>query len=211
MNDTWTTYFDHGWMISVLPPNEPPAQPPLILLHGLSGDEHSVKPLVLHFKRNRWMLSPRGVVSASEGGFAWSAARTRDQAGFAIAMQALSQEWTNLQLLLGITSNNADLLGFSQGAAFASLLLLQYPDWIRNIAILSGFVPTLDATFTPPSLAGHKIFISHGTEDERIPFSDSQQSSILLSSLGADVTFCKSNTRHKIGAYCVQQLEGFFC
>lgn len=210
MNNDWTTLLDHEWIISALQPLDHPTNPPLILLHGLSGDEHSVKPLAYNIKRNRWLISLRGYLPAADQGYAWAPAKTRGQAGFSPSVNALNQEWSNIRSILGIDSDAVDLLGFSQGAAFSSLLLLNYPNWIRRTALVSGFIPNLELTFHRPSLAGHRVLVSHGTQDEVIPFSDAQRSTEFLLSLGAEVVFCKSNTRHKIGAYCLEQLETFF-
>ncbi len=210
MNNDWTTLLDHEWIISALQPVGIPSNPPLILLHGLSGDENSVKPLTYNIKRNRWLISLRGLLPAADQGYAWAPAKTRDQAGFSPSVLALKQEWPNIRSLLGIDSDVVDLLGFSQGAAFSSLLLLAYPNWIRRAALVSGFIPTLEPTFPLPSLAGHRVLVSHGTQDEVVPFADAQRSTEFLISLSADVVFCKSNTRHKIGAYCLEQLETFF-
>jgi len=209
MNNEWVTLLDHEWIISTLQPQEPPTNPPLILLHGLSGDEHSVKPLTLNIKRNRWLISLRGLLPATDQGYAWAPAKTRDQAGFSQSVLALEHEWPNIRSILGLSSDEVDLLGFSQGAAFSSLLLLKYPNWIRRTALVSGFIPTLEPTFHLPSLVGHRVLVSHGTQDEVVPFSDAQRSTDFLLSLGAEVVFCKSNTRHKIGAYCLEQLETF--
>ena len=210
MNNDWTTLLDHEWIISALRPLEAPTNPPLLLLHGLSGDEHSVKPLTYNIKRNRWLISLRGIVPAADQGYAWAPAKTRNQAGFAPSVIKLKQEWPNILSILGIDSAEVDLLGFSQGAAFSSLLLLNYPNWVRRTSLVSGFIPTLEPTFPLPALAGHRVLVSHGTEDEVVPFADAQRSTDFLLSLGADVVFCKSNTRHKIGAYCLEQLETFF-
>ena len=210
MNDTWTTLFDNGWIISTLAPLETSANPPLVLLHGLSGDENSLKPLAQNFKRNRWIISLRGIMPAEDQGFAWAAARTRSEQGFSAAVQRFSHEWPNIRTLMDIPDTNIDLFGFSQGAAFTALLLLAFPQIIRNVAIVSGFVPELDPEFKYPDLLTHRIFISHGTQDDVVPFAEAQRSVEFFSQRNAEVVFCKSNTRHKIGAYCLQGLNDFF-
>ncbi len=210
MNDSWTTLLDHGWIVSTLKPREFLQNRPLVLLHGLSGDENSLKSLVQNVRRNRWLISLRGILPAQDQGYAWAPAKTRDEHGFQASVQEFSQEWQNIRALLEFSSPNLDLFGFSQGAAFAALLLLNYPNWIRNLAFVSGFIPEPDPSFNPPSLAGHRIFVSHGTQDDVVPFSESERSTKYFESLGAEVIFCKSNTRHKIGAYCLQQLNDFF-
>jgi len=209
MDDSWVSIFDNGWVFSVHKPEIPPQFPPLVLLHGLSGNENSLPPLVSKFNQARWILSPRGLESAPDNGYAWAHEKSRNMSDFKTSLNAFFPELKNLRSLLGIDSREIDLMGFSQGAAFASLLLVAFPEMVRRTALISGFIPQLDPEIVP-ALDDHLVMISHGTRDEIVPFSDAVHAAELMRSFGAMVTFCESNTRHKIGAYCLSQLETFF-
>ena len=209
MNDSWVTLFDHGSVFSVSKPDQPVSAPPLVLLHGLTGDETSLHALAARIQRSRWIISLRGFISEPTGGYAWAKSKSSSQADYADAINAFFPAWRNIQSLLGFETNQIDLMGFSQGAAFTSLLLLTFPDAVRRAALISGFIPRF--TFPSlPDLTGHQVMISHGTQDTTVPFAEAQRSADLLASMGAEVTFCQSNTRHKIGAYCLNQLQTFY-
>ena len=210
MTAEWNTILDQGWVISYLKPVSEPQFPPLILLHGFTGNEHSVKPLVYGIDPNRWLISFRGPLSANGNGYSWALEKSRSLNDFQSSANSFFIQWQRVRSLLEIHSEMVDLLGFSQGAAFASVLLLLFPQLVRRVGLLSGFVPKWDDRFKAPSLKGHQMIISHGTQDEIIPFEMAQHSSQVLSSLGADVTFCQSETRHKIGAQCNAQVMTFF-
>lgn len=209
MADSWENIFDRGWVFSVLKPDSPDQNPPLILLHGLSGDETSLRSLSAKIKRNRWIIAVRGRLPGPDSGYAWAQPKSRKQVDFNQALDGFSAEWGPIRSMLDLSSAPIDLMGFSQGSAFASLLLILHPELIRRAALISGFIPRIDDG-VKPDLSGHEVMISHGTEDNLVPFEEALQAADLLTSLGAEVTFCQSNTRHKIGAYCLSQLETFF-
>lgn len=206
----WVTSFDHGWVFNYLKPDGIPQNPPLILLHGLSGDENSVVPLVTQIIRSRWMIALRGILQAEDRGYAWAKARSRTQNDFRQSAQAFLIQWPNIRSLLGIESEIVDLFGFSQGAAMASMLLLAKPDLVRRVALVSGFVPDADSSSPLPSLKEHQVLISHGTQDNIIPFERATQAARFFQLLGAEVNFCQSDTRHKISASCLKEVETFF-
>ncbi len=209
MVNSWENIFDRGWVFSVLKPNLPVQNPPLFLLHGLSGDETSLRSLSAKIQRSRWIIAVRGILPGPESGYAWAQPKSRNQTDFLQAVNVFFLELGPLQSLLSLNRTPIDLMGFSQGAAFASVLLIVHPELIRRVALISGFIPRLENSVRP-DLSGHQVVISHGTEDNLVPFAEALHSADLLTSFDAEVTFCQSNTRHKIGAYCLSQLETFF-
>jgi len=62
--------------------------PPLVLLHGLSGNENSLPPLVSKFNQARWILSPRGLESAPDNGYAWAHEKSRNMSDFKTSLNA---------------------------------------------------------------------------------------------------------------------------
>jgi predicted esterase len=209
MNESWVTMLDHGWVFSVAKPDQPVTAPPLILLHGLAGDENSLHALTPRIRRSRWIISLRGLQKEPGGRYAWAKSNSRSQADYQDALNAFLPEWQQIRSFLEITAPVIDLMGFSQGAALASLLLINYPLLIRRVAVISGFIPQLTLPILP-DLTGHLVMISHGTQDTTIPFAEARRSADLLASMGAEVNFCQSDTRHKIGSSCLNQLQTFY-
>jgi phospholipase/carboxylesterase len=104
-----------------------------------------------------------------------------------------------------------DLLGFSQGAALAGALTLIYPRRVRSLGLLSGFLPTaINANPADNSLNGLRVFIAHGTLDDRVPIRHARQAAATLQKAGAQVEFCEANVGHKLGLPCFKALESFF-
>ncbi|WP_394748672.1 alpha/beta hydrolase [Spongiimicrobium salis] len=86
----------------------------------------------------------------------------------------------------GLDEENVSILGFSQGAILSYALALSFPEKIKNVIALSGYV--LEGILTE----GYKekdhrklaVYTSHGTMDDVIPLQWAQRAPGLLKSLG---------------------------
>ncbi|HKI54155.1 MAG TPA: hypothetical protein VJ987_08510, partial [Anaerolineales bacterium] len=103
-----------------------------------------------------------------------------------------------------------DVMGFSQGAAMSSVLAFLYPERIRKVGILSGFVPSgVDEYIPNRPLAGKKIFVAHGTKDEMVPVDRARASMEILERAGAEITYCEDEVGHKVSLNCVRALRSY--
>jgi phospholipase/carboxylesterase len=100
------------------------------------------------------------------------------------------------------------MVGFSQGAAFSYAFALDNPQRVDRLASLAGFLPS-EADHLAP-LSSIPIFVAHGTEDETVPVCMARSARSSLEAAGVKVTYCESETGHKLGANCAKQLRKFF-
>ena len=111
----------------------------------------------------------------------------------------------------GIGAKTFDVIGFSQGAAMSNVLAFLYPDRIRKVGILAGFVPKgLDDLVAKRPLEGKPFFVAHGTRDEMVRIDRARESIAILEEAGAKVTYCEDNVGHKVSANCLRALGAFF-
>ncbi|NNF18528.1 MAG: prolyl oligopeptidase family serine peptidase [Flavobacteriaceae bacterium] len=106
------------------------------------------------------------------------------------------RQWWNtravMQLLDTIVSNNRVdrkriyLTGLSRGGSAAWELAVQYPTTFAAMAVVCGMAPLPYASWIDKAMP---IWVFHGTEDESIPFSESENMVRKLKSLGYDVKF----------------------
>ena len=84
------------------------------------------------------------------------------------------------------TADKVFLVGFSQGAIVSYEVALREPSAVGGIAALSGrLLPVLRAQLKADKTLGSlAIFIGHGTDDQRLPFSDGSDAQSLLRKLG---------------------------
>ncbi len=93
------------------------------------------------------------------------------------------------------------VMGFSQGAAMTSSLLLTVPHRIAGALILSGYVP-LDAQLDidPAGINGKQVFIAHGTQDTTIHVSLGRATREYLQNAGANITYHEYSIGHGINS-----------
>jgi phospholipase/carboxylesterase len=188
----------------------------LILIHGWMGDENSMWVLARKVSSRYEILAPRGLFPVAEGGYSWREIRAgtwgmallEDLRPAAEALIAFVDDWSKSG---GIDARQIDLMGFSQGAAMTYTLILLYPERIGRIAALSGFFPVNGETMlTTKRFSGKPMFVSHGRRDELIPVEEARRAVSLFKDAGTQITYCESETSHKVSKECLKHLEIFF-
>jgi predicted esterase len=188
----------------------------LLLLHGLTGDENSMWIFTRDLSPDYWFVSPRASHPAPAGGYSWRSIQDSESGrpGFGMlksVANALIDLVDEYSASIRFDASQFDLLGFSQGAAVANVLLSLYPYRIRKTGILAGFVPSgLEEILNKNPLIGKPIFDAHGTLDEFVTIERARHSVALLEKAGAQVTFCEDEIGHKVSATCLKALGEFF-
>lgn len=187
----------------------------LLLIHGLTGDENSMWIFARDLPSHYWMVAPRAHHVTRPGGYSWRPPPTTDIGRPSFeqlrsAAEALIHLIDAYQAVAGIDAPAFDVLGFSQGAAVSSVLAMLYPERIRKMGILAGFVPSgMDALVAKRPLEGRPVFVAHGTKDEMVPIGRARASIELLEQAGAQVTYCEDEVGHKVSLSCLQALRKF--
>lgn len=89
-------------------------------------------------------------------------------------------------------------IGFSQGAALLASLSLLKPEMFQGVVMLSGYLPFDVLTRLKGDNTGiTKYFISHGTEDDIVPFDQAESARMNLEALERDVLFHEDSVGHK--------------
>ncbi|MGB8212649.1 MAG: alpha/beta fold hydrolase [Anaerolineales bacterium] len=196
-------------------PSQADAKGLIILLHGWMGDENSMWVLARNLSPNYVILAPRAPFAVPEGGYSWrvvspgtwGSSSLEDLRSSAQTLVAFIEDWS---ASAGLETGQFDLMGFSQGAAMAYALALLYPQRVRRLAALAGFIPEGGETlFTQTGFWGKAIFVTHGRQDDTIPVEHARQAVVMLRKAGAQVTYCESDTGHKVGGECLKELEIF--
>lgn len=189
----------------------------LLLLHGWTGDESSMWQFTHNFPSDYAIIAPRApyLAPADKGGYAWREIKpgtwgspTLDELHFA-ADNLLSLARFGLDSAK-MASPKFDVIGFSQGAALATILAALYPKRVGKVAVLSGFIPSgAEALLCPHLLNDVRFFWAHGIKDELIPFERGQASIKLLENAGADVHLCQADVGHRVSKDCRLALKTF--
>lgn len=205
---------NRGWILRIQRPQVRQNERLLVSIHGWTGDENSTAVFHRELPDNYWIISPRGPIQTGESGFGWIARRPGRDA----ALQEFLQPATQLAEMVnrwrkdyGIGDIPLDLLGFSQGGAIAITYALMFPEDVKKIAILAGFLPGQPVNYQPsPAFSKVQCFIAHGTRDELITIDRAHEMVARLRSFGASIDYCQSDVGHRISANCYRKLNEFF-
>jgi phospholipase/carboxylesterase len=204
-----------GWTFRL---RKAPSQPSplLVLLHGWRGDENSMWVFADRLPPGSSLLAVRAPHPDPGGGYTWRLIPPGDRE--LPSLQDLEPAADDLLAFLdswsasaGLDATRLDLVGFSQGAALAHVLAVLHPQRIGRYAALSGFLPRgAEEHLAQHSLDGKLIFLAHGRQDERVPVGLARQAAARLEGSGGRVSYCESDTGHKVSLDCLKALESFF-
>lgn len=187
----------------------------LLMIHGWTGDENSMWVFTRKFSSDHWMIAPRAPHAAQPQGFSWRPLQATTFGRPSLDMLLPSAEGL-IRLVdeyaasVKVDAAQFDVIGFSQGAAMTNVLGLLYPERVRKMGVLAGFVPSgLDDYIARRALAGKHIFVAHGTQDEMVPIDRARASIQLLEEAGATITYCEAEVGHKVSADCLRALEEY--
>jgi predicted esterase len=170
---------------------------PIVLLHGLTGDETVMWAFLSALPRGRPVAAPRAPFASAGGGYSWVEGEARTVEAYAEASSAL------VGLVEALGNIPPLLVGFSQGAAMAFAATALKDVVPIAVVALSGFLPRGDLT----SLRGKPVFWAHGLRDDKVPVELARADARRLSEAGAHVEFCESDVGHKVGVECLRGLK----
>ena len=187
----------------------------LLMIHGYTGDENSMWIFARELPKYFWMVAPRAPHPSEMTGFSWRPLQPGTFGRPSLeqllpAAEALIRLVDEYQAKVGIESPDFDVIGFSQGAAMSNVLAFLYPQRVRRIGILAGFVPGgLEGYVSKKPLEGKSVFVTHGTKDEMIPIDRARSSMEILEEAGARIIYCEDDVGHKVSLNCLRALRKY--
>jgi phospholipase/carboxylesterase len=179
----------------------------IIMLHGLGGNEESMWALETALPQDALILSLRGLFPLGHDSYSWvnpSINGWPTVVDFAPAIDALEEMVEELEIEENFERDQLMLMGFSQGAALAFAASTKLAP--RGLIAAAGFLPKGDLA----GVAGLPVFWGHGTLDEWVPITRARDGAERLHQLGAQIDFCESEVKHKLGLECLQGLKKWF-
>ena len=166
--------------------------PLIILIHGYGSNERDLFSLIDYFPNEPYVVSLRAPLKLFNDSYAWydiyidGNNKFYDHEAAAHVRDELYQFIDYLSKNRNIDAENITLIGFSQGAILSHAISFSYPEKIKNIIALSGFVDEkiMKKTSLIPKT---NIYISHGTNDNLIDYETSKES--LNFYIGNDIEF----------------------
>ncbi|HXJ98660.1 MAG TPA: alpha/beta fold hydrolase [Gelidibacter sp.] len=181
--------------------------PALIMFHGYGSDENDLFGFASELPEELFIISVRAPYELQPYGNAW----------YAINFDAEMNKWNdNDQAIKSrdliakfideaketypINKDNISILGFSQGSILSYAVALTYPEKVKNIIALSGYISPemLPDDIETKDYSHIGIYSSHGSVDQVIPVEWARKVPQFLNALSIRNTYKEFPTGHGV-------------
>lgn len=171
---------------------------PLFMFHGYGSNEEDLFSFASELPEELFIISVRAPYALEMFGHAWytinfdaeygkwsdneEAKKSRDKI---VAFIEEACEAYNLD------EKNVTLLGFSQGTILSYAVALSFPEKVKNLIALSGYIneQILEKDYTANDFSKLGVYASHGQVDQVIPLEWAQRTPDILEKLGIAHTY----------------------
>lgn len=181
--------------------------PVLIMLHGYGSDANDLFSFASELPDELFIISAQAPYPLPPYGNAWYAINFDSVQGkFSDDVQAVESR-NKISTFIDevienypVDKNNLTLLGFSQGTILAYAVALSYPEKVKNVIALSGYINLniIEKDYQSKDFSGLSVYASHGTADQVIPVSWARRNPEILKQLGIDHTYSEFPVGHGV-------------
>lgn len=164
--------------------------PLLIMLHGYGSDEDDLFSFATELPEELFIISLKAPYELQPYGNAWYAINfDADQNKWNDNVQAVQSRDLVAQFIdeacemYPVNKDNVTLLGFSQGTILSYAVALTYPEKVKNVIALSGYIneDIINADFENKDYSRLSFYCSHGSVDQVIPVDWARKAPLYLS------------------------------
>ena len=177
-------------------------RPAVFLIHGYGSNADDLFSFASYLPKNHTIIALQAPLSLGDKSFAWYPLSINTNGEI---RSENDTAWTAVDLIIknidglikkyALNLNDISLLGFSQGAILSWALGFRFPDKIRRIIALSGFIhESINADKEPEFIA----YAAHGTNDEVIPVLKARESILPLSKKYSEIQYHEYPDGHTI-------------
>lgn len=191
--------------------------PLLIMLHGYGSNEEDLFSFAEELPDELFVISVRAPYPLPPYGNAWYAIHWDGSADgkFSDDNQAVISREKIVQFLEEVKTNypvdpdNVTLVGFSQGCILSFAVALSYPEKIRNVIGLSGYInkTIIKEDFQKRDFSNLSVYSSHGTVDQVIPVAWARMTKPFLDSLKIENVYSEFPVGHGVAPQNFRELK----
>ncbi|ASV28763.1 alpha/beta hydrolase [Maribacter cobaltidurans] len=174
-------------------------KPPVIfMLHGYGSNEEDLFSFAEELPEKYCVISVRAPYTLQPFGYAWYAINFDNEKGkWSDDQQAIESRDAIVKFLkeaceaYHLDDTDITLLGFSQGTILSYSVALSYPEKIKRVIALSGYINEniLKEGYASNNFGSLRIYVSHGQVDQVIPIEWAQKAPQILDNLGITNVF----------------------
>ncbi|GAL65751.1 alpha/beta hydrolase [Jejuia pallidilutea] len=181
--------------------------PLLIMLHGYGSDENDLFSFANELPEELLIVSVRAPYKMQPFGNAWYAinfdaekGKWSDNEQAKQSVELIAKFIDEVANAYNINKDSITLLGFSQGSILSYAVALTYPEKVKNIIALSGYI---NQDILPKNLNEHDysnldFYCSHGNADQVIPPDWARQTQPFLNGLHIKNTYSEFPVGHGV-------------
>lgn len=167
--------------------------PVLFMLHGYGSNEEDLFSFAPELPEELCIIAVRAPYILQPYGYAWYAINFDDDKGkWSDDDQAITSRDKITTFIneacdtYGLDEKKVNLLGFSQGTILSYSVALSYPEKIKNVIALSGYIneSILKDSYKKNNFENLNFYCSHGDMDQVIPVDWARKAPIFLKKLG---------------------------
>jgi len=180
--------------------------PLILLLHGYGSDENDLFSFAEELPDNYFIISARAPIPMQPYGNAWYAisidhegVKTSDNDGARQSRERIASFIDEAIKAYDLDAYNVTLLGFSQGTILSYSVALTYPEKVKNVIGLSGYINEEIIDLKSNAAYAHlNIYNSHGTVDQVIPIEAARKTPAYLKARGIESTLSEFPVGHGV-------------
>ncbi len=189
------------------PSENPKTAQAIFLLHGYGSDENDLFSFASELPSQCYIFSIRAPYTLPMSGYAWYDIHYgEDQSKWSNNEQALESieklksTVVSIQEKYKLAHSRHSFIGFSQGTIMSYAFMAKYPEMIKNLIGLSGYINEAITTFSSETAAYKhiEVFASHGSSDQIIPLAWAQKTPNTLKKIALNPTFKEYRVGHGI-------------
>lgn len=167
--------------------------PALFMLHGYGSNEEDLFSFADELPEEYFIISVQAPFELMPYGYAWYAihfdaeeGKWSDDAQAIASREKVSAFIDEACEAYQLDKSNVTLLGFSQGTILSYAVALSYPQKVKNVIALSGYIneKILKTHFEKNDFSKLRIYASHGSVDQVIPVQWARKAPEFLKKLG---------------------------
>lgn len=180
--------------------------PLILLLHGYGSDENDLFSFAQELPEQYFIISARAPIPMQPYGNAWYAitidqegVKTSDNEGARKSRDLIAHFIDEAVTAYNLDPYNVTLLGFSQGTILSYGVALTYPEKVKNVIGLSGYINEDIIDLKSNAAYAHlNIYNSHGTVDQVIPIEAARKTPSYLKERGIESSLSKFPVGHGV-------------
>ena len=192
--------------------------PVLIMLHGYGSDANDLFSFASELPDELFIISAQAPYPLPPYGNAWYAINFDSVQGkFSDDIQAV-QSRNKISVFIDevvenypVDEDNVTLLGFSQGTILSYAVALSYPEKVKNVIALSGYINLniVEKDYKNNDFSGLSVYASHGIVDQVIPISWARKNPEILKQLGIEHTYSEFPVGHGVAPQNLMELKSW--